>query len=165
MIDEVVQSGARPDAVVLSVGGGGLLCGVLEGLHRNDWADVPVVAVETEGAASFHAAVAAGKTVELDAIASVATSLGAKRVCERALQWSREHAIDSVLVSDADALDACERFLDDHRMLVEPACGASLALAYGRAPVLQRFDHVLVVVCGGVTATIDQIRQWKHAGV
>lgn len=162
MIDEVAREGARPDAVVLSVGGGGLLCGVLEGLHRNDWADVPVVAVETEGAASFHAAVTAGHPVELDAIDSVATSLGAKRVCDRALQWSREHAIDSVLVSDADALQACERFLDDHRLLVEPACGASLALAYAGAPALEPFERVLVVVCGGVTATIDQIRAWRE---
>lgn len=161
MIDEVARSGVKPDAVVLSVGGGGLLCGVVEGLHRNDWADVPVVAVETEGAASFHAAVQAGQTVELDAIDSVATSLGAKRVCDRAMQWTREHAIDSVLVSDAQALAACECFLDDHRLLVEPACGAGLALAYEQAPALQPFENLLVIVCGGVTATIDQIRAWR----
>ncbi len=161
MIDEVRRAGEKPDAVVLSVGGGGLLCGVLEGLHRHGWADVPVIAVETEGAASFHAAVQAGRPVELEAITSVATSLGAKRVCERALQWSREHPIDSVQVSDASALSACERFLDDHRLLVEPACGASLALAYENAPALAPFDTVLVVVCGGATASIDQIRQWR----
>jgi L-serine/L-threonine ammonia-lyase len=161
MIDEVARAGTKPDAVVLSVGGGGLLCGVLEGLHRHGWADVPVIAVETEGAASFHAAVQAGRPVELEAITSVATSLGAKRVCERALQWSREHSIDSVQVSDASALSACERFLDDHRLLVEPACGASLALAYENAPALASFDTVLVVVCGGATASIDQIRQWR----
>ena len=33
MIDEVARSGLKPDAVVLSVGGGGLLCGVMEGLY------------------------------------------------------------------------------------------------------------------------------------
>lgn len=161
MIDEVARTGVKPDAVVLSVGGGGLLCGVLEGLHRNGWAGVPVIAVETEGAASFHAAVQAGRPVELQAITSVATSLGAKRVCDRAMQWTREHAIDSVLVSDASALEACERFLDDHRMLVEPACGASLALAYENLPALDAFGNVMVVVCGGVTASIDQIRAWR----
>lgn len=160
MIDEVARSGLKPDAVVLSVGGGGLLCGVMEGLDRHGWGQVPVLAVETQGAASFNAAVKAGHPVELEAITSIATSLGAKRVCERAVRWSRERPIQSLLVSDPSALDACERFLADHRILVEPACGASLALAYEKAPELEPFSTVLVVVCGGATATIDQIRQW-----
>ena len=44
--------------------------------------------------------------------------------------------------------------------LVEPACGASLALAYENSPALEAFNTVLVVVCGGATATIDQLKQW-----
>jgi len=159
LIDEVFRFGFKPDAVVLSVGGGGLMSGVVEGLHRNGWSDVPVFAVETTGAASFHAAVEAGHTVELEQITSIATSLGAKRVCEKAFQWSRQHSIHSVVVSDQSALNACERFLDDHRILVEPACGASLAVAYENAPELENFSNILVVVCGGATSTIDQIRE------
>lgn len=162
VIDEVARAGLRPDAVVLSVGGGGLLSGVAEGLHRNGWPDVPIIAVETEGAASFHAAAKAGQAVQLDQINSIATSLGAKRVCEQAVKWSKEHAIHSVLVSDKSAVDACKRFLSDHRVLVEPACGASLALAYENSPTLEPFKTVLVIVCGGATATVDQIRQWAQ---
>ena len=161
MIDEVCRSGLKPDAVVLSVGGGGLLSGVAEGLHRNGWGQVPILAVETEGAASFHQSLKAGRLVELDQISSIATSLGAKRVCERAFQWSREHPIRSIVVSDQAALSACTRFLDDHRLLVEPACGASLALAYDQAAELEGFGTVLVIVCGGATATMDQIKQWS----
>ena len=160
LVNEVFRSGLRPDAVVLSVGGGGLLSGVVEGLHRNGWSDIPVFAVETAGAASFHEASKAGHPVELEQITSIATSLGAKRVCEKAIQWSRDHPIHSVVVSDQSALSACEHFLTDHRILVEPACGASLAMAYENAPELERFGTVLVVVCGGATSTIDQIREW-----
>lgn len=166
LVDEVFRSGLKPDAVVLSVGGGGLLSGVVEGLHRNGWSDIPVFAVETTGAASFHAAVNAGHTVELEKVTSIATSLGAKRVCENAFQWSKTHPIHSVVVSDQSALTACERFLDDHRIVVEPACGASLAMAYEGASELESFSNILVVVCGGATSTIDQIRDWnsdKHA--
>lgn len=162
MVDEVARSGLKPDAIVLSVGGGGLLSGVAEGLHRNGWGHVPILAVETEGAASFHQSVEAGQRVELEEITSIATSLGAKRVCERAFQWSKEHAIRSVVVSDQSALSACQRFLADHRLLVEPACGASLALAYEKAPALEAFSTVLFVVCGGATATIEQIQQWSQ---
>lgn len=161
LIDEVFASGFKPAAVVLSVGGGGLLSGVAEGLQRNGWGEVPILAVETAGAASYHQALAAGRPVELDQITSVATSLGAKRVCQRAFDWSTERPVRSVVVSDRSALSACERFLADHRLLVEPACGASLALAYDNAPELAPYDNVLVVVCGGATATIEQIKAWS----
>lgn len=159
MIDEVAQTGLKPDAIVLCVGGGGLLCGVAEGLHRNGWADVPILAVETEGAASYHAALQAGGPVDIPQITSIATSLGAKRVCDAAYAWSQKHPIRSVLVSDHSALAACRRFLDDHRILVEPACGAALALAYDHPGALAAYNNVLFIVCGGATATVAQIRE------
>lgn len=164
MIDEVAQTGLgglKPDAVVLSVGGGGLLCGVAEGLHRNGWADVPILAVETEGAASYHAALQAGGPVDIGQITSIATSLGAKRVCDAAFAWSQKHPIRSVLVSDQSALSACKRFLDDHRILIEPACGAALALAYDQPAELAAYKNVLFIVCGGATATVEQIEKWS----
>ncbi|HEV7670515.1 MAG TPA: pyridoxal-phosphate dependent enzyme [Thermoanaerobaculia bacterium] len=160
LIDEAFRSGLQPDIVLLSVGGGGLLCGVAEGLHRNGWGHVPILAVETEGAASFHQATKAGHPIELEGITSIAGSLGARCVCERAVQWWKERPIQSLLVSDRSALSACERFLADQRILVEPSCGASLAPVYERAPELEPFGTVLVVVCGGATSTIDQIREW-----
>ncbi|WP_447740140.1 pyridoxal-phosphate dependent enzyme [Pseudomonas laurentiana] len=159
LVDEVAEAGLKPDAVVLSVGGGGLLSGVVEGLQRHGWGDVPVLAVETTGAASLHAAMQAGHSVELERITSVATSLGAKRVADQALVCVQQHPVHSHLVSDRAALEACERFLLDHRVLVEPACGAALALAYGDN-VLASYQNVLVVVCGGATATLEQIQAW-----
>lgn len=58
----------KPSMVVVSVGGGGLLSGVLQGMHDVGWTDVPLVAMETKGADSFDAAVQAGELVTLDAI-------------------------------------------------------------------------------------------------
>lgn len=160
LIDEVIQAGCRPDAVVLSVGGGGLLAGVVAGLQRNGLNSVPVIAVETKGAESFHAAVQAGKVVELQAITSIATTLGAKRVSQHAFELASAHPITSVVVSDLSAVSACERFLDDHRMLVEPSCGASLAVAYEAMPELMSFSAILVVVCGGSGVTCKQLGEW-----
>src|SRR5690606_28188587 len=45
-----------PDAVILSVGGGGLLCGVAKGMSDTGWNTVPIYAVETLGAHSYHQA-------------------------------------------------------------------------------------------------------------
>ena len=160
MIDEIARAGYKPDAVVLSVGGGGLLCGIAEGLHRNNWQDVPIITVETQGADSFAQSVAAGQRVELPAITSIATSLGARQVCARAFDWTKQHHISSVVVSDKAAVSACEKFIADQRIVVEPACGASLAVVYERMPSIEAFQSVLVIVCGGVTTTIEQLRQW-----
>jgi L-serine/L-threonine ammonia-lyase len=146
VIDEVHRAGLRPDVVVLAVGGGGLLCGVAEGMRRNGWTGCAIVAVETQGADSLARSIAAGERIELPAITSIATSLGAKKVCERAFVWTREADVRSVVVTDDEALAACDRFRDEHR-LVEPACGAALAAL--DAPALTGFTRILVIVCGG----------------
>src|SRR6185312_5082196 len=152
LIDEVVRANVRFDAVLLSVGGGGLLSGVVEGLRRNGRGEIPVVAMETQGADSLAQSVSAGARIELDAITSVATSLGAKKVCANAWEVTRSHDVRCHVVSDLEALEACERFLHDHRILVEPACGATLAAIYGREQsIIAEFESPLAVVCGGAT--------------
>ncbi len=161
IVDELARQCPRPDAVVLSVGGGGLLCGVLEGMHRNGWEEVPVIAVETEGAASFHESVVRGEPVTLAGITSIATSLGAKRVADKALEWSTIHEIHSVAVKDVDAVNACLRFADDQRVLVEPACGASLSVVYDQLEAARDARTVLVIVCGGIGATLSKLEHWK----
>ena len=157
IMDEVKADHRKPDAVVLSVGGGGLLAGVVEGLQRLGWHDVPVVAVETVGAGSFNAAINAGHTVDIGCIDTVATSLGARRVSEQALACAKAHPIHSILVSDSASVAACKRFLADHRILVEPACGASLACVYDNHPVLAEYNSLAVIVCGGSTTTVDKL--------
>ena len=164
LVDEVARSGVAPDAVVLSVGGGGLLSGVLEGLHRNRWTGIPVIAVETAGADALAQSLKAGHRVTLSAITSIATSLAAPHVCEQAFIWTSKHPVRSVVVSDRDAVAACLRFLADHRMVVEPACGASLAVVYGGAGELAEFKTVLVVVCGGAGTSVARLQEMSHAG-
>ena len=156
IIDEIAQAGVRPDAIVASVGGGGLFCGIIEGLRRNGWNDVAVVAVETEGAASFHAAIKAGKPVEIERITSIATSLGAKKVAQQAFDYTKEHDVRSVVVSDADAVRAALRFYNEHQIVVEPACGAALAIAYDEQhPALHDRKTVVCIACGGATTTVE----------
>jgi L-serine/L-threonine ammonia-lyase len=166
LIDEAVrqcrETGGEFDAVICSVGGGGLLCGILEGLHRNQRLEVPLIAVETHGAASLKAAVQAGELVTLPGIQSIASTLGAKRVASAALEWTRRHPVRVESVSDAQAVDACLRFADDMRILVEPACGAALAVAYENLPVLATCSKPLIVVCGGIGVDLAKLAVWKN---
>ncbi|KAM4809500.1 serine dehydratase-like [Rhinophrynus dorsalis] len=159
----------KPGAIVVSVGGGGLLAGVAEGMKKVGWSDVPIIAMETKGAHCMNAALQAGKQVTLPDITSIAKCLGAKTVCERALECAKEHRIISITVHDRDAVEAMERFLDDELMLVEPACGAALAAVYsGHIQRLQQegslplpLGPLVMVVCGGSGISFSQLQDLK----
>ena len=161
IIHEIAEANVKPGAIVVSVGGGGLMVGLLQGMHEVGWTDVPVLAVETEGAASFAAAIRAGHLVTLDGITSVATTLGAKRVAAKALEWTKRHPIVPWQVTDRQAIDACVRFADDHRVLVEPACGASLAAVYGKAEPLEGLSPIVVIICGGAGVSLKLLDEWR----
>lgn len=161
MIDEVARAGLTPDAVVLSVGGGGLLCGAVQGLRRNGWEDVPLIAVETEGADSYARSLAAGECVELQAITSIATSLGARRVCAESLLLAQKRPITSVVVSDRQAVAGCIELLNEHRVVVEPACGASVAALDSGVEPLRAARNILLIVCGGIGTNVDQLKRWS----
>lgn len=162
IIDEVIKLNIHPDAVVLSVGGGGLLCGIIEGLNRNNMQNVPILAVETEGADSLSVSLKAGQHMEIDNIKSIATSLGAKKVAKAAYDWCHKHKVVCHVVSDTEAIDSCLKFSNDHRILVEPACGASLAALYNPVDFLKNRDCILMIVCGGAGVTISQLEAWKQ---
>jgi L-serine/L-threonine ammonia-lyase len=162
LIQEIADAGIKPGAIVLSVGGGGLLCGVAEGLHAVGWSDVPIIAVETAGASSFAQSVQADRLITLERITSIATTLGARTVAQHALDWTHRHPIEPWVISDRTAVDACLRFADDHRVLVEPSCGAALAAGYFRAPALIDRDPVVIIVCGGVGVTRELLQKWDE---
>ena len=179
VVDEILDDLPNTAAICLSVGGGGLLLGVLEGLMTNrqqqsssSLSPVRVVAAETTGAACFHAALQAGHTVRLPAITSIATSLGALETTPVALQRTAEYCngdpslVQSLTCTDAQAVQACLHLAADHRMLVEPACGAALAAVYDSQLYAQHLDNkdgpIVVQVCGGSGVSIDLLQQWKR---
>jgi len=183
-------------AILASVGGGGLLCGVLEGIERNYHGSnesrsklvrgTKVLACETEGAASFAASFNSpdGSLIRLDGINSIATSLGALEVTPAVIQRSRRHRdrgeisnsgddVISYVCTDIEAVQGCVQFSSDHRMLVEPACGASLAPLYSdrlRNRLLSELkdneDSVIVVeVCGGSGVNLNLLIDWMESFV
>lgn len=172
LVSEVHQqmpaSTGPPSAIVCSVGGGGLFNGIQIGLEKVGWQDVPVLALETEGAASLAASLKAGELVTLPGISTQATSLGATRVATRAFEEARKPNVRSVVLSDAEAAMGCWRLADDERVLVEMACGVNVALCYdgrlgaalGRKP--EKNETIVIVLCGGSNVTLDMLAHWKE---
>lgn len=173
MIEEIqkqMPDAERPDAIVCSVGGGGLFSGIVEGLDRVGWSTgddaVRVLAMETDGAHSLQYSLKQGKLSEMDKITSIAKSLGAVQVCEDAFEKAQRPNVRSVVLSDAEACMGCWRLADDERILVEPACGVSVALAYdGRLKHLikglSQETRVVIVVCGGSGVTLEKLMEWR----
>ncbi len=157
----------KPDAVICSVGGGGLLCGVMRGLERKGWGDVQVLVVETKGAESLHKSLQEGELIRLDKITSIANSLGATRVAEKTFEYGQRTNVKSAVLEDGEAVMGCWRLADDERLLVEPACGVNVALCYdGRLkkllPELTAESKVVIVLCGGATVTLEMLIEWRE---
>ena len=164
MVDEILDDCPQVDTVVTSVGGGGLLAGILTGLLRHDRRDCRVITCETTGAASFAAAVQAGHPVRLSRIDTVATSLGAAQVAAWPVEHIGEFDHECLVLPDDDAIMGVVRYASDLRQLVEPACGVSLAVAYLDHPALAGARDVVVIVCGGVSISAQLVAGWARLG-
>jgi threonine dehydratase len=135
------------DAVLVAIGGGGLIAGTASALHARSSA-IHVIGVEPEGAASMTASLRAGRVTPLDAVHTIAGTLAPRSVGPNTLAITAREAPDVALVSDDEIRAAMRRLWDDLRLLVEPAGAAAVAaLLSGRAP-LGEARHVGVLVCG-----------------
>lgn len=151
LVDELARDDVSPDLMVCSVGGGGLLCGIMTGIARNGMGGTKVLAVETDGADSLDQSRRQGSHITLDRITSRAKSLGATRICDQAFAYLANPDLVNCVVTDEAAEEACDRFLHDHRVKVELACGAALCPLYqAEEGVLREARELVVVVCGGV---------------
>jgi len=162
IIDECALEMIEPDKIVVAVGGGGLLCGVFEGLLRNDWLKVKVVTAETEGAASFAKSYKAGQIIELEDITTIATSLGAKKVVAKTLDYASKFKVETYVTDDKTAFNACKYFFDEYHTLVEPACGAAISYVYSKQNIIKPKENILVIVCGGVSMGMDKFLEYKN---
>lgn len=148
IVEEVIKEKAAFDSVIVSVGGGGLFCGIAQGLKKFGLDRIPIITAETLGAASMAASIHANAHVEIDQIDTIAVTLGARKVANRAFELSRTRPVIGSTVSDEAALNAAKRFFNKHGISVEPACGAALAVAY--EGLYAEYKSPLVIVCGGV---------------
>jgi len=170
MVDEISkQMEMQPDAIVCSVGGGGLFSGIMIGVDRNGWGagdPTQVLAVETNGADSLAQSIEKRELITLPTITSIAKSLGAVTVAPNAFKQALRDNVSSVVVEDSEACSACLQFSDHHRHLVEPACGASLALIYNGTlkDHVKEFgpdSKVVFIVCGGSAVSLEKLDGYR----
>jgi threonine dehydratase len=157
-IDQVRAEGASLDAVIVAAGGGGLTGGVACAVKQMS-PDTAVYVVEPEGADTMYRSFKAGSPQSLDAVRTIADSLGAPRCEPYSFALNRRFVDEVVLVDDDDIREAMRLLFRSAKLAVEPAGAAALAaLMY---PLRARMEgrSVGLVVCG---ANIDAESFTKH---
>lgn len=200
MIDEIAsQLKKKPDAIFCSVGGGGMLGGILAGCKNNGWDDVLVATMETGGSDCFHYSMALNQMPEAEAKARLpdnvsavqdeetgvmlahmhsfsskaSGSLGASQPAARVVKMALERAgqVKTCSLPDALAIQTCARFADEHKILVELACAATLAPAF-KAPLFNDLVQphagqapedrtVVFIVCGGFKISLAELEVYR----
>lgn len=159
IVPELLEQIGSFDLLVASIGGGGLIAGLLSAVQHYS-PGTRVVGVETVGTDSMYQSVQAGQIVELPAITSIVNSLGARRPGELPFAIVSRYAADVVRVTDEQAMASLFELLDHDKLLVEPAASCCLAaLTLGHIP-LRPGERAAVVLCGA-NLTLDQALQWK----
>lgn len=139
-----MQAGGVPDAVLVSVGGGGLIAGIAAWFEDRS----RVVALEPELAPTLHRARAAGEPVDVDVSGVAADSLGARRIGALAWDITQRWVPQSVLLPDAAIRDAQRWLWKELKLAVEPAAALGLAALQSGAYVPQADQRVCLVLCG-----------------
>jgi len=143
--EDQARLGLAPlDTVLIAVGGGGLIAGMA--CH---WAGrVKVIGVEPEGSRCMHAALEAGRPVDVSVESVAADSLGARRVGELAFVVARE-AIDRVVLVADDAIRAAQKALwADYRIASEAGGAAAYAALLSGRYRPSPGERIGVLLCG-----------------
>jgi threonine dehydratase len=157
-IDQVRAAGASLDAVIVAAGGGGLTGGVACAVKQMS-PETAVYVVEPEGADTMYRSFETGSPQSIDAVRTIADSLGAPRCEPYSFALNRQFVDEVVLVSDDQIREAMRLLFRSAKLAVEPAGAAALAALMH--PLRARLDgkSVGVVVCG---ANIDAESFTKH---
>lgn len=145
---EIAQQVPDLDAVIVPIGGAGLIAGVSLALKQLK-PKAKVIGVEPERAASFTAALQAGKPVHIEMKPTLADGLSVPKVGENAFQLARALVDRTVLVSEHDIARAVLRLMELEKAVVEGAGAAPLAACLaGLVPELEN-KNVVLLLCGG----------------
>jgi threonine dehydratase len=145
---EIVEQVPNLDAVIIPVGGAGLLAGVslaVKSLRPN----TKVVAVEAENVASFSAALEAGKPTKITMHPTLADGLAIPQVGTNAFYIARPLVDLVVTVSEEEIALAILRLVELEKSVVEGAAATPLAACMSGKLEELAGKRVVLLVCGG----------------
>ena len=146
---EFEEQAPRLDALLVAVGGGGLIGGI------GAWyaGRIPVIGVEPEAAPTLTRALEAGEPVDAPAGGVAADSLAPRRVGSLMFPIAQRH-IKTVLVSDEAIRDSQRALWKTLRIVAEPGGAAAMAALLSGAWRPAAGTRVGVLLCGANTTAV-----------
>jgi threonine dehydratase len=135
------------DTLIVPIGGGGLIAGISNIVKRLR-PDVAIVGVEPEGADTMARSVEAGSPQSIDAVRTIADSLGAPYALPYSFELTRSNVDRFCRVTEAEIRGAMGLLFHRQKFVVEPACAASTAALLGPLRNDLAGQRVLLLFCG-----------------
>ncbi|HET8907749.1 MAG TPA: threonine/serine dehydratase [Ktedonobacterales bacterium] len=145
---EILEDLPDADVVIVPCGGGGLISGIAVAIKERR-PQARIILVEPEGAPTMHNAVAAGKSVPLEKVSTIADGLTAPFAGELNLAIVQRYVDQMVLVTDDEISAALLLVLERCKFQAEPAAAASVAALLSGKTQVAEGEKVVAVLSGG----------------
>lgn len=141
---ELLRQIESPSAVIVSVGGGGLISGI-GAVIKQHWPDTELIAVSPKNSAAMRASIIAGHIIEVESLPTLSDGTAGG------------------VEPDAITFNSCQQLIDSWHTLTEPEIAeamidylnryddrieGSAALALAASPLVSE-DPIVVILCGG----------------
>jgi len=135
------------DALIVPVGGGGLIAGISNAVKQLR-PDVRIYGVEPEGADTMARSFASGKPESIDAVRTIADSLGAPFALPYSFELTRRNVNELCRITETEICNAMGLLFHRQKFAVEPACAATTAALFGPLREALAGQRVLLLFCG-----------------
>ncbi len=150
---EILEDVPQVDAVIVPVGGGGLIAGIGRAIKALKPA-VRIIGVEPRHALTLHESLKAGHVTQVDTTPTLADGLAVAQIGHLCFGIIREVMDDLVMVEEEQIAQAILRLLELEKTVVEGAGATSLAAALVSAHELAGKRVVLVLSGGNIDVTL-----------
>lgn len=144
---EIIQDMPDVDAVVVPIGGGGLIAGVafaIKTLNPN----VKVYGVQSAGAPSMVDSIKEGQIKHLDSVSTIADGIAVKEPGDKTYEMCKEYVDEVVTVTDEETTAAILALIEKQKLVSEGAGAVSVAaVMFNKVPV--KGKKVVCIVSGG----------------
>jgi threonine dehydratase len=144
---ELLQQIPQLEAVVVPIGGGGLIAGIACALKESR-PSIRVVGVQTARLPSMAAALEAHHPITVDPATTIADGIAVRRAGDLTLPMVERYVDEIVTVEEDEIASAILMLLEREKTLAEGAGAAALAALLQHKTSLQG-AHTAVLVCGG----------------
>ena len=144
---EIHEQCDRFDAMIVPVGGGGLIGGMANAM-RLLRPEVQIYGVEPEGADTMTRSLASGRPESIDRVRTIADSLGAPYALPYSFGLVRNNVDGLVIINDDDLGKTMGFLFSGMHIAVEPACAATTAALFGPLREKLQGRHVVLMFCG-----------------